>query len=147
MYYRRTVVSKVNILWGIERLPIWIIFFIVTWKSRPVRIQSKNIDIQRETEVSTLEKILNNPGLVHLAENILAHEDAEVCRKISEFETKFNIFWIHYLSIKLISFFVYIFFRFPNITHILVLQFWIETIAIHMKFFLPYALEVGAMNS
>ena len=58
----------------------------------PVRIQSLSIDIQRKTEVSTLEKILDNPGLIHLTENILTHKDAEVCRKISEFETKFNIF-------------------------------------------------------
>ena len=54
--------------------------------------QSKNIDIQRKTEVKPTGKILNNPGLVHLAENILAHENAEVCRKISEFETNFDIF-------------------------------------------------------
>ena len=43
----------------------------------PVRIQSLSIDIQRKTEVSTLEKILDNPGLIHLTENILAHKDAE----------------------------------------------------------------------
>ena len=48
--------------------------------------------MQSMAEISSLENILNNPGLIHLAENTLAHEDAEVCRKISEFETKFNIF-------------------------------------------------------
>ena len=40
-----------------------------------------------ESAVSPLEKILKNPGLVHLAENIfdnLSHEDMEVCREINQ---------------------------------------------------------------
>ena len=40
-----------------------------------------------ESEVSPLEKILKNPGLVHLAENIfdnLCHEDMEVYRDINQ---------------------------------------------------------------
>ena len=50
------------------------------------QIQSMHDAIQRKDEVSPLEKILNNPGLVHLAENIfgnLADEDAEICRDIN----------------------------------------------------------------
>ena len=52
----------------------------------PAQIQSKNDDILSKAEVSPMEKILNNPGLVHLAENIfgnLADEDADVCRHIN----------------------------------------------------------------
>ena len=40
-----------------------------------------------ETEVSPMEKILKNPGLEHLAENIfgnLSDEDVEVCRGINQ---------------------------------------------------------------
>ena len=40
-----------------------------------------------ESAVSPLEKILKNPGLVHLAENIfdnLCHEDMEVYRDINQ---------------------------------------------------------------
>ena len=40
-----------------------------------------------ETEVSPMEKILKNPGLEHLAENIfgnLSDEDVEVCRDINQ---------------------------------------------------------------
>ena len=51
------------------------------------QIQSKKDAIQSKAELSPLEKILNNPGLVHLAENIfgnLADEDAEVCRDINK---------------------------------------------------------------
>ena len=45
----------------------------------PDQIQSKNDDnIQSKSEVSPLEKILNNPGLVHLAENIFDNLDYEV---------------------------------------------------------------------
>merc|ERR1711953_1486229 len=43
--------------------------------------------IQSKTIVSPLEKILNNPGLAHLAENIfgnLTDEDAEICRDINQ---------------------------------------------------------------
>ena len=46
------------------------------------QIQSKNEDIQSNAEVSPLEKILNNPGLEHLAENIfdnLDFKDIKVC--------------------------------------------------------------------
>ena len=52
------------------------------------QIQSKNDEIQSKVEVSPLEKILNNPGLVHLAENIfdnLADNDVEDCRGIIRF--------------------------------------------------------------
>ena len=51
------------------------------------QIQSKNEDIQSNAEVSPLEKILNNPGLEHLAENIfdnLDFEDIKVCRDINQ---------------------------------------------------------------
>ena len=43
--------------------------------------------IQSKTIVSPLEKILNNPGLAHLAENVfgnLTDEDAEICRDINQ---------------------------------------------------------------
>ena len=57
-------------------------------ESLTVQIQSKNDeDIQTKAEMSPLEKILNKPGLVHLAENIfgnLADEDLEVCRNINQ---------------------------------------------------------------
>ena len=39
--------------------------------------QSENDDIRNMTEESPLEKILNNPGLVHLAENIFGNLDCE----------------------------------------------------------------------
>ena len=38
-----------------------------------------------------MEKILNNPGLVHLAENIfenLDHEKLEICRQINQSSSK-----------------------------------------------------------
>ena len=47
-----------------------------------------------------MEKILNNPGLVHLAENIfgnLADEDVEVCRDINQASKQIlnnPIFWL-----------------------------------------------------
>ena len=52
----------------------------------PDQIQPKNEDyIQRMAKVSPLEKILNNPGLVHLAENIFGNLDyVEVCRHINQ---------------------------------------------------------------
>ena len=41
-------------------------------------------DIQSKAEVSPLEKILNNPGLVHLTENIFGNlADVEVWRDIN----------------------------------------------------------------
>merc|ERR1711974_510636 len=51
------------------------------------QIQSNNDDIQRMAEVSPLEKILNAPGLIHLAENIfgnLEYEAVEICFDISQ---------------------------------------------------------------
>ena len=50
----------------------------------PVQIQSKNDDCILSRP---LEKILNNPGLVYLAENIfgnLTDEDVEICRHINQ---------------------------------------------------------------
>ena len=64
------------------------------------QIQSKNGDIQSKTNVSPLEKILNNPGLVNLAENIfgnLADEDVEVCRHINQSSKQIldnPLFWL-----------------------------------------------------
>ena len=49
--------------------------------------QSENDDIESMAEVSPLEKILNNPGLVHLAENIFSNLDCngtEICRNINQ---------------------------------------------------------------
>ena len=56
--------------------------------SLTAQIQFKNDEIQSKVKVSPLEKILNNPGLVHLAENIfdnLADNDVEDCRGIIRF--------------------------------------------------------------
>ena len=54
----------------------------------PTQIQSKNDeDIQTKAEMSPLEKILNNPGLVHLAENIFGNlddENLDVCGQINQ---------------------------------------------------------------
>ena len=54
----------------------------------PAQIQSKNDDdIQNKAKGNPLEKILKNPGLVHLAENIfdnLAHRDVDICRHINQ---------------------------------------------------------------
>ena len=68
------------------------------------QIQSKNDDFQSKAEVSPMEKILNNPGLVHLAENIfgnLADEDAEVCQDINQSSKQIlenPMFWLRKFS-------------------------------------------------
>ena len=67
---------------------------IVEKDNLPTQIQSKHDAIQSKSEVSPLEKILNNPGLAHLAENIfrnLSDWDAEVCRDINQSSNKY---WI-----------------------------------------------------
>ena len=51
------------------------------------QIPSKNEDIQSNAEVNSLEKILHNPGLAHLADNIfdnLDFEGTKVCRDINQ---------------------------------------------------------------
>lgn len=52
------------------------------------QIQSNNDNIQIITKVvSPLERIINTPGLVHIAENIfnnLDYEDVKVCRDINQ---------------------------------------------------------------
>ena len=65
------------------------------------QIKSKNDDNpQGKAEVSLLEKILNNPGLTHIAENIfgnLAHDEVEVCRNINQLSKEIldnPMFWL-----------------------------------------------------
>ena len=66
----------------------------------PFQIQSKHNFIQSKAEESQLENILNNPGLVHLAENIfgnLSDEKAEICRDINQSSKQLlgnPIFWL-----------------------------------------------------
>ena len=58
----------------------------------PPQMQAKNDVMQSKAEVSPLEKILNNPGLVHLAENIFGNlPDVEVCLHINQ--SSKQIFW------------------------------------------------------
>ena len=65
------------------------------------QIKSKNDDNpQGKAEVSLLEKILNNPGLTHIAENIfgnLADDEVEVCRNINQLSKEIldnPMFWL-----------------------------------------------------
>ena len=66
----------------------------------PSQIQSKHNLIQSKAEESQLENILNNSGLVHLAENIfgnLSDEKAEICRDINQSSKQLlgdPIFWL-----------------------------------------------------
>ena len=51
------------------------------------QIQSENDAIQSKAEDSPLEKIVNNSGLAHLAENIFSNmtdEYTDVCRDINQ---------------------------------------------------------------
>ena len=64
-------------------------------------IQSKNdVNIQNNVEASPLQNILNNPGLVHIAENIFGNfteMDVEVCQDINQSSNEIlnnPMFWL-----------------------------------------------------
>ena len=68
--------------------------------SLTAQIQSKDDDNEIMTKESPLEKILNTPGLIHLAENIfdnLDHEGTDVYRNINQTSQKIldnPMFWL-----------------------------------------------------
>ena len=68
--------------------------------SLTAQIESKDNDNEIMTKESPLEKILNTPGLMHLAENILnnlEYEDMEVYRNINQISQQIldnPIFWL-----------------------------------------------------
>ena len=63
-------------------------------------VQSNNDNIQIKIKVNPLEKILNNPGLIHLAENIfdnLDHGGTDIYRNINQTSQKIldnPMFWL-----------------------------------------------------
>ena len=63
-------------------------------------VQSNNENIQITVKINPLEKILNTPGLIHLAENIfdnLDHGDTNIYRNINQTSQKIldnPMFWL-----------------------------------------------------